>query len=150
MTETTATPGSTNGWTAVVERDDERELIDGALAGAELGQGRVVLLYGPSGVGTSTLLRATAMDAESRGFDVLHASGSELERGYGFGVVRQLLEARIAGMTTAQRLSMIGDAGPRPSRRWESGRLSDVSPARALSRSKACIDSSRVWRPSSR
>ena len=99
-------------WTALVERDAERELIESAVAGSELGEGRVVLVYGPAGVGRSSLLRACASDAAARGIVVLQAGGDELERGYGFGIVRQLLEARIARLRPAERRSMFSDAGP--------------------------------------
>ncbi|MEA2371101.1 MAG: hypothetical protein QOH12_1495 [Solirubrobacteraceae bacterium] len=99
-------------WAALIERDAERALIDGALSGAESGHGRTVLLYGHSGVGRSSLLRASALDAESRGITVLQASGTELERGYGFGIVRQLLEARIAGLPPGQRRTLLDQAGP--------------------------------------
>jgi len=87
-------------------------VIDAALDGAELGRGRVVLLYGEAGVGRTSLLRAASLDAEARGLNVLEAHGSELERGYGFGIVRQLLEARIAALSSAQRRSLLRDAGP--------------------------------------
>jgi len=96
----------------LVERDGERQVIDAALDGAELGRGRVVLLYGEAGVGRTSLLRAASLDAEARGLNVLEAHGSELERGYGFGIVRQLLEARIAALSSAQRRSLLRDAGP--------------------------------------
>jgi DNA-binding CsgD family transcriptional regulator len=96
----------------LVERDAERQMIDSALDGAELGHGRVVLVYGQAGAGRTSILRAAALDAEARGLTVLEAGGSELERGYGFGVVRQLLEARMAELTPAQARSLLREAGP--------------------------------------
>jgi len=103
--------GANTPWTALVERDAERELIESAVAGSEFGEGRVVLVYGPAGVGRSSLLRACAGDAAARGIVVLEAGGDELERGYGFGIVRQLLEARIARLRPAERRSMLSHAG---------------------------------------
>ena len=105
------TAASAEGWPALVERAGERELIDAAMTGAELGRGRFVLLYGQAGVGRSSMLRASVLDAQARGIDVLEAWGSELERSYAFGIVRQLLEARIAGLTHAQRRSILADGG---------------------------------------
>ena len=99
------------GWTGLVERDAERDLIERALTGCVLGRGRLVLLYGQAGAGRSGLLRASVREAETRGIAVLEASGNELERSYGFGIVRQLLEARIARLTPAQRRSILADAG---------------------------------------
>ncbi len=87
-------------------------MIDAALDGAELGRGRVVLVYGEAGVGRTSLVRAASLDAEARGLGVLEAHGSGLERGYGFGIVRQLLEARIAALSSAQRRSLLREAGP--------------------------------------
>lgn len=103
--------GTAEGWTSLVERDSERALIDGALEESERGHGRFVLLYGQAGVGRSSLLRATALDAEGRGIAVLEAAGSELERSYSFGIVRQLLEAPIAALAPAERQSMFSRAG---------------------------------------
>ena len=92
------------------ERDAEREVIDAALAGSRGGRGRLVLLYGQGGIGRSSLLRAAM--ADDHGAVVLDACGSELERGYGFGVVRQLLEARIAGSSADERQTLFSHAGP--------------------------------------
>lgn len=94
------------------ERDGEREQILGALMGSEHGRGRFVVLYGTAGVGRSSLLHASTLDAEARCIDVLEACGDELERGYGFGIVRQLLEARLASLAGAQRRSLLTAAGP--------------------------------------
>ena len=57
-------------------------------------------------------MRRPALDAGARGIAVLAAAGSELERGYGFGIVRQLLEGRIAALSPSERRSIIGHAGP--------------------------------------
>src|SRR3954470_4363803 len=55
---TDATTVRRDGWPMLVERDGEREVIEAALAGAREGHGRLVLLYGQSGIGRSSLLRA--------------------------------------------------------------------------------------------
>jgi DNA-binding CsgD family transcriptional regulator len=104
--------GTRAGWAALVERDSEHGLIHAALTSAERGSGRVALLYGPAGIGRSSLLRAAALEATQRGFTVLEACGSEFERGYGFGVVRQLFEERIAALPDDARDELVGDAGP--------------------------------------
>jgi predicted ATPase len=96
----------------LLERDRELGLIEGALQGSERGRGLFVILYGPAGIGRSSVLRASVLKAQERGTATMEACGSELERGYGFGVVRQLLEATIASLNPAQRRSLLADAGP--------------------------------------
>lgn len=103
---------SNEGWSSLVERDSERELIGEALRSSKLGRGCFVILYGPAGIGRSSLLRAAVPAADRRGMAVVEACGSELERGYGFGVVRQLLEAPITSLTVAEPRSLLRDAGP--------------------------------------
>src|SRR5437763_2763574 len=80
----------------LLERDSELHEIDLALAGAALGRGRLIVLYGTAGVGRSSLLTAALHLASSRTFDIFSARGSAWERGYAFGVARQLLETRVA------------------------------------------------------
>ena len=95
----------------MVEREGEREAVEVALAGSGRGQGRFVVLYGQAGIGRSSLLQASILSAQANGHVVLDASGSDLERGYGFGVVRQLLEARVAGLSAKRQQSLLGHAG---------------------------------------
>jgi len=54
--------------------------------------GRIGLVRGPPGAGKTSLLSATAREAQSRGMRVLSARGSPHEREYSFAVVRQLLD----------------------------------------------------------
>ena len=55
-----------------------------------------MLVQGPAGIGKTRLLAETRERARAIGLDVLTARGGELESGYGFGVVRQLLESSVA------------------------------------------------------
>ena len=75
------------------ERERELEAIHGALAQAAQGAGTLVVIDGPAGVGKTALLDA-ARDAAATDADllVLRARGAELERAFGFGVVRQLFD----------------------------------------------------------
>ena len=59
---------------------------------AAAGEGRLVMVEGPAGIGKSRLLAELRAHAAAAGTTVLAARGSELEREFGFGVVRQLLE----------------------------------------------------------
>ena len=78
----------------LVDRDRELSVISQALAAAARGDGRVVLIEGPAGIGKTQLLREIRTRPEAR--TVLSARGSTLEREYGFGVIRQLFEPLIA------------------------------------------------------
>ena len=86
-------PPSRRGATAdLVEREDELAAVDGALDRALRGRGGVVLFEGPAGIGKTRLLAELRHGAEQRRLRVLEARASVLEREFGFGVVRQLLE----------------------------------------------------------
>lgn len=79
----------------VLERERELAALDAHLEAARAGQGRVVLVEGPQGIGKTTLL--TAMRARhATGVRWIVARGSEQERDHAFGVVRQLLEPVLA------------------------------------------------------
>lgn len=70
--------------------DRERELasIRAVFEGARGGTGGALLFEGAPGFGKSALLRAARRLAG--GLGVLHAAGEELERGFAFGVAREL------------------------------------------------------------
>jgi len=74
----------------LVERSGDLAPIEAALASAEAGEGSLTLIRGPAGIGKTALLGAAAGLARSRGVTVLSATGTELEREFPFGVVRQL------------------------------------------------------------
>src|SRR4051812_13327409 len=76
----------------LLEREAELAAIDGILQGLAAGEARVLLLEGEAGIGKSRLLAELRQRALERGARVLSARGSELERSFSFGVVRQLLE----------------------------------------------------------
>src|ERR1700722_13158000 len=83
----------------LVERDAELGEIDRAVAGAAAGDGWLVLLEGPAGIGKTALLDAARERAEGSGLAVLPARGTELEGGFPYGVVRQLFESTLRGAT---------------------------------------------------
>src|ERR1700748_2099713 len=97
--------------TPLLERRPELEALDGALAGTEAdGDGRLVLLEGPAGIGKSALLGQVEARAAGRGHRVLRAVGTELERDFGFGVVRQLFGPLLRSLDDADRARLF--AGP--------------------------------------
>jgi hypothetical protein len=84
------------GIEALLER--ERELVEiwELLERAGSGSGSLLVVEGPAGIGKTSLVRAAHALARERGFCVLSARGSDLERDFAYGVVRQLLEPRLA------------------------------------------------------
>ena len=81
------------GTEELLERSWELSLIDEAVAAAAAGEGRVVAIEGEPGIGKTALLDALAQRSGEAGMTVLTARARELERDFGFGVVRQLFEA---------------------------------------------------------
>ncbi|MFI7708548.1 BTAD domain-containing putative transcriptional regulator [Nonomuraea sp. NPDC049480] len=81
--------------------DRGRELVEltGCLEEALEGQARVVFVEGPAGIGKTRLLAEARRLAADRGFRIFTARGSQLEKEYGFGAVRQLLEPTVAAAT---------------------------------------------------
>ena len=78
----------------LLERGPQAAAIDDALAAGRRGDGRVVLIEGPAGIGKSGLLRELREQAEGRS-QVLFARASRLEQSFAFGVVRQLFEQAV-------------------------------------------------------
>jgi DNA-binding CsgD family transcriptional regulator len=76
----------------LLERDGELRRLEEALADARAGAGRLVVVEGPPGIGKSRLLSAACERAGEAGMRVLRARGTELERSYPFGVVRQSID----------------------------------------------------------
>ncbi len=87
----------------LVEREREVDALGRVLDDALAGDGRAVLIEGPAGIGKSRLLQLARRRAEAAGALVLAARSSELEREYPYGVVRQLLEARLADPAARER-----------------------------------------------
>src|SRR3954447_4045721 len=85
----------------LLERDGEVAALADALADAAAGRGRAVTIEGPPGLGKTSLVEAAAEAAAARGMRAVVARGSELEREFAFGVVRQLLEPLVAEGGTA-------------------------------------------------
>lgn len=96
----------------LVERETELgRLRDLATAAAE-GHGGAVVLEGPAGIGKTTLLVAAEDIAADIGLERFTARGGELERDFAYGVVRQLLEPRLAATTAGERAELLqGAAG---------------------------------------
>jgi DNA-binding CsgD family transcriptional regulator len=86
----------------LLERSRELETLQRLLTGAENGDGRLALIEGQAGIGKSRLLVEARDRAQSAGMRVLSAKGSELEREFAFGVVRQLFEPSLVDAETRE------------------------------------------------
>jgi DNA-binding CsgD family transcriptional regulator/energy-coupling factor transporter ATP-binding protein EcfA2 len=97
------------GSSDIVERD--REV---AALGRAIETGGAVLVVGPFGVGKSTLLAVARALAAEAGATVLEARGSDAERKFAYGVLRQLLgdEAALQPAAVLASLAEIGAQGP--------------------------------------
>lgn len=105
----------------------ERETELGELAGAiraSATRGRVLVISGPSGCGKTALLQAALRSALEIEMDVHVARASELEQGFAFGGVRQLLEHPVERLESAGRLSLTGAAA----RGWAAIRPGETAP----------------------
>jgi DNA-binding NarL/FixJ family response regulator len=91
------------GTAPLVEREREVELLDELIGDAVRGEGRLVLVEGPAGVGKTELL-GEARERAARTMTVLSARASELEQAFPFGVVRQLFEGAVADPEVGPRV----------------------------------------------
>ncbi len=71
---------------------------------ARTGSGSVAVLEGPAGIGKTAVLAEAARRADRLGFSVLRGGGSRLERGYAFGVVRQLFARALGSRSSSSDL----------------------------------------------
>jgi DNA-binding CsgD family transcriptional regulator len=79
----------------LLERGEEFAAIRASAEAVGGGEGRTVVVEGPPGIGKTALVAAAHVQAREAGLAPLVARGTELERAFGFGVVRQLLEPAV-------------------------------------------------------
>ena len=94
----------------LLERSEELARIEQAIAALGRGDGGVLVIQGAAGIGKSTLLRVLCQQAAGQDVHTLTARASELERDFGFGVVRQLLESRVIRADEAERAELLTGA----------------------------------------
>jgi DNA-binding CsgD family transcriptional regulator len=98
------------GSVGLLEREQELGRIDAALGAATAGSGRTVVIEGVAGIGKSRLLARAVEAAEDRDLVVLKARARELESGFAFGVVRQLLERPFRDADEGRRAALLAGA----------------------------------------
>jgi predicted ATPase len=91
----------------LLERSAELARMEAALGEARLGRGRFVVIEGPAGIGKTALLAAARTAAADREMCVLRSRGTELEREFAFGVVRQLVEPPLAEASELERSELL-------------------------------------------
>jgi DNA-binding CsgD family transcriptional regulator len=92
----------------LLEREAELQALEAAIGVADQGAGRLVVVEGPAGIGKSRLLAAAAQRAQEQGLRVLVARGSELEREFAYGIVRQLFEPAVGRAPADDRTELLG------------------------------------------
>ena len=88
---------------SLLEREREVATLDAFVEGVGQPGPRLGLIGGPAGIGKTSLLAEARRLAESEGIRILAARGSELEREFAYGVVRQLFEPELADPKTRKR-----------------------------------------------
>ena len=79
----------------LLERSGELDVIRAGAEAVAAGEGRAVVVEGPAGIGKTALVAAARACAREAGLKPLGARATELERAFGYGVVRQLLEPAV-------------------------------------------------------
>jgi DNA-binding CsgD family transcriptional regulator len=100
----TIEPGSAR--LELLERDAELAAVD-ALIGATPGGGRLLVIEGPPGIGKTSLMAEARARGQQAGMRVLGARGSELERAFSYGVVRQLFEPFLVPLAGEERTKLL-------------------------------------------
>jgi DNA-binding SARP family transcriptional activator len=94
----------------LLERERELQSLDALIIAACLGSGQLVRVEAAAGLGKTGLLAAARALARRAGMRVLAARGSELEREFPYGVVRQLFELVLASADSAERDDLLAGA----------------------------------------
>ena len=104
---------------ALLEREREVGTLREGLNRACAGEGTLLLIAGPPGVGKTELTREVRRAAGPARIALLQARGSELEQPFAFGVVRQLLEPVIGA--PGSRADLFAGAAAPATRLFEVG-----------------------------
>jgi DNA-binding CsgD family transcriptional regulator/tetratricopeptide (TPR) repeat protein len=91
------------------ERDAELAAIEDLIT-ADPSGGRLLAIEGPPGIGKTSLLVEAKARGQAAGMQVLAARGSELERAFSYGLVRQLFEPFLARLPADERAEAFAGA----------------------------------------
>ena len=93
----------------LLEREAELAALEALVAAVSTG-GRLLAIEGPAGIGKTRLLVEARERGQAAGMQVLAARGSELEREFAFGAVRQLFEPLLAAVSEEERAELLAGA----------------------------------------
>jgi tetratricopeptide (TPR) repeat protein len=99
-----------DGGHALLERDAALGRIGQRLREAIAGGGSLLLVEGPAGIGKTRLVLAAGRHGRELGLTTLSARGSELERDFAYGLVRQLFEAPLVAASPPERAELLAGA----------------------------------------
>jgi DNA-binding CsgD family transcriptional regulator len=94
----------------LLERDAALAGIDQRLREAIAGAGSLLLVEGPAGIGKTRLVVAAGRHGRELGLTTMSARGSELERDFAYGLVRQLFEAPLVAASPPERAELLAGA----------------------------------------
>jgi predicted ATPase len=94
----------------LIERDAEVARLGAAIDAGVTGDGQVLVIDGPAGIGKTALLDVARARASQAGIAVLHARGNELEGHLPYGVVRQLFEPVLRDARAEVRRELLAGA----------------------------------------
>jgi hypothetical protein len=128
--------GASPSGTGLLERESELARIEQTVAAVERGHGGVLVIQCTAGIGESALLRAVCERATDQGLRTLTARPVSSSAISDFGVVRELLEARIvrtgeperAELLAGDHLFMRASFPPRSNSPLAAGRLPPATP----------------------
>jgi DNA-binding CsgD family transcriptional regulator/tetratricopeptide (TPR) repeat protein len=90
----------------LLERETELATVEGLVGGVSGGE-RLLAIEGPPGIGKTALIGETKALAQEAGWQVLSARGSEFERSFSYGLVRQLFEPLLAFLPAEERADLL-------------------------------------------
>src|SRR6266571_1989676 len=102
-----------DGRQALLERDAALGRIDERLRDAIAGSGSLLMVEGPAGIGKTRLVLAAGRHGRELGLTTLSARGSELERDFAYGLVRQLFEAPLVAASPPEQAELLAGAAGR-------------------------------------
>jgi DNA-binding CsgD family transcriptional regulator len=112
---------------SLLERGDELAAVELLIGGAS-GGGRLLAIEGPPGIGKTSLILETRARARDAGMQVLAARGSEIERTFSFGIVRQLFEPFVFQLGDDERAELLAGAAELASPLFEPSQLAAEEP----------------------